>query len=180
MLYVHTALKSEAQAFVDRYKLTKRRLDQFTFYTNATMCVIISGIGIEQTQKSLGILTKYFPPASDDIFINVGICAASYKYTIGELIEVACVKHKDQTYTLKHHINTYINCVDTPQFTSEYEIVDMESFGFYTALKDKTQHLHIFKVVSDHFEPHKVNKEDTKKLIFNAIDAINNKIKVGL
>ncbi len=46
----------------------------------------------------------------------------------------------------------------------------MESFGFYEAVKEIPNY-HIFKVVSDHFEPKRVTKDDTKKLIFDAIDA---------
>ncbi len=177
MLYIHTALKPEAQAFVDKYKLTKKRFDQYSFYTNEHMSIIVSGVGIEQTQKALQILAENFSLTIDDIFINVGICAASHKYNIGELIEIASVQYKNKTYSFNEHLTTSITCVDTPKSTSEYEIVDMESYGFYKSLYTKTKNIYIFKVVSDHFEPYKVNKEDTKKLIFNAIDDINHILK---
>jgi hypothetical protein len=35
----------------------------------------------------------------------------------------------------------------------------------------------MYKIVSDHFEPHKVTKEKTKALIFNVIDEIVQKVK---
>jgi len=179
MLYIHTALKPEAQAFIDRYKLNKKKFDKFIFYTNGDISVIVSGVGIERTETALKTLAKHFSFTSEDIFINVGICGASHKYNIGELIEIASIKYNNRTYSFKHHVNTSITCVDTPQSIFEHEIVDMESFGFYNILKDITKQIYIFKVVSDHFEPHKVNKEATKKLIFNAIDDINHIIKKG-
>ncbi len=178
MLYIHTALKPEAQAFVEKYKLKKKKLGQFTLFTNEHISLIISGLGILQTQEALQVFIKTHKLTSDDIFINVGICAASKKYNVGELLEIASVRYRSKTYPLKHPFtDPCITCVDTPISTSKYELVDMESFGFYTSLHDKIKQIYIFKVVSDHFEPQNVNKEDTKKLIFNAIDGINTIIK---
>ena len=50
----------------------------------------------------------------------------------------------------------------------------MESFGFYDAIihNPAIKKFHIFKIVSDHFEPNKVTKEKAKLLISNNIDKI--------
>ena len=54
--------------------------------------------------------------------------------------------------------------METPAKENKYNIVDMESFGFYEAGKN-IKNVRMFKIVSDHFEPHKVTKDKTKKLV---------------
>ena len=149
MLYIICALKPEAQAFVDKYKLTKNKC-------NSQLTLIVSGIGsdkmFEATSKVVKIMTR------DDIIINVGICGGDKKFSIGELVDAKNVKL------------TCVNCEISQD--GIYELVDMESDGFMKATSE-IKNRYIFKVVSDHFEPQKVTKEKTKSLIFNAIDDIN-------
>ena len=144
------ALKVEAQAFVDKYKLQKNR-------QNSQVTLVVSGMGsdnmFEATQSVVKTMSK------NDTIINVGICGADKKFFIGELIDA---REKNLT------------CVDSEiSEHGKYELVDMESSGFIRATQD-IENKYIFKVVSDHFEPHKVSKEKTKSLIFNVIDDINN------
>ena len=47
MLYIVTALKPEAQAFIDKYKLIKTKLGLFSLFTNDDMMLIVSGVGIK-------------------------------------------------------------------------------------------------------------------------------------
>lgn len=150
MLYIMCALKSEAQAFVDKYKLPKNK-------QNSQTKIIVSGIGSENMfNATKNIVTKM---SEDDIIINVGICGADKKFAIGELIDV-----REENLT----------CVDSDILEhGKYELVDMESNGFLKATQG-VENKYMFKVVSDHFEPHKVTKEKTKSLIFNVIDDINN------
>ncbi len=174
MLYIHTALKPEAQAFVDKYKLKKMRVENFTFFTGTTLTLVVSGIGVTQTQRALHALQQNFQITQKDIIINVGICGADTNYKIGELVEIDSISYKENTYSLEKSLKkTLLTCLDTPQEAQRYELVDMESYGFYSATKQLNANLYIFKVVSDHFEPEKVTKENTKELIFNVIDAIN-------
>ena len=74
----------------------------------------------------------------------------------------------------------FITCVDEEVSQELYEIVDMESFGFYDALNGSVneQNIYIFKVVSDHFEPHKVTKDKTKALIFKEIQNILKEVQI--
>jgi hypothetical protein len=150
MLYIMCALKAEAQAFVDKYKLPKNK-------QNSQIILVVSGMGsdnmFEATQSVVKTMSK------NDTIINVGICGGDKKFSIGELIDA-----RDKNLT----------CVDSEiSEHGEYELVDMESDGFIKATKD-VDNKYIFKIVSDHFEPHKVTKEKTKSLIFNVIDDINN------
>ncbi|MFT7003518.1 MAG: nucleoside phosphorylase [Sulfurimonas sp.] len=150
MLYIICALKPEAQAFVDKYKLSKNK-------QNTQITVIVSGIGSENmfntTKNVVNKMNK------DDIVINVGICGGDKKFAIGELIDAS---------------TSNLTCVEYEISKSDlYELADMESSGFIRATKN-VENKYIFKVVSDHFEPHTVTKEKTKSIIFNVIDDINN------
>ncbi len=153
MIYILVALKAEAQAFVDKFKLKD--------YKNDNITVVISGIGSDAMYKTTCNLLKNFTDA--DKIVNVGICGASKKYDIGELIDAN--EHK-------------ITCIDYEATDSKYEIVDMESTGFLEAAKG-VENKFIFKVVSDNFEPKTVNKDMAKKLIFNKLDEIMKRVKDG-
>ncbi len=140
------ALKAEAQAFVDKYKLKN--------YKNENISVFISGIGKENMQISTCQVLKNF--TDKDKIINVGICGASKNYELGELID---------------GMEKKITCVDTQISEDKFDIVDMESAGFLEATQN-IQNRYIFKIVSDHFEPKSVTKDKAKKFIFDKIDEI--------
>ncbi len=176
MLYIITALKPEAQAFIDRSKLQKSKLGDFNIFTNKDITLIVSGLGVKNAALATQTLINHFDITDYDVYVNVGICGASQKYKIGELLQIDAINYKNKTYTLHKDSTTAIECLDEESSEEKYEIVDMESFGFYDAVihSPAIKSSYIFKVVSDHFEPHKVTKDGTKSLIFNVIDAINN------
>ncbi|MDB2562490.1 hypothetical protein N9X61_02685 [Sulfurimonas sp.] len=175
MLYIVTALKSEAQAFVDKYKLKKSKLSNFTVFSNADMMLIISGIGVENSAHATQTFINHYDITDDDIYLNIGICGASKQYEIGALIELGTIVYNTKSISLTNNSNEILTCLDEVAYEDNFEIVDMESFGFYDAVihSPAIKNFHILKVVSDHFEPDKVTKDATKSLIFNAIDAIN-------
>lgn len=168
------ALKSEAQAFVDKYKLKKSKINKFIIYSNDKMLIIISGIGIPYARKATQTLINTFDINDNDIYLNIGICGANREYKVGDLIEIGSITHNNSTYTFKDAKN--INCLDKESCDMSCKIVDMESYGFYDAIihSPAIKKIYILKVVSDNFEPHKITKEQTKTLIFNKIDVINN------
>lgn len=161
MLYIIIALKPEAQAFVDKYKLTKTKLEKFTLHVNKNMTVITSGIGPSNANIATTKIIEKFNPTEKDIILNVGICGADEKYKIGQLID---------------GFKNRLTCVDKEvNIKNKYELVDMESAGFLEATNGM-KNIYMYKVVSDHFEPHKVTKENTKKLIFDKLDEIMTRI----
>lgn len=178
MTYIVTALKPEAQAFVDFYKLTKNRLGDFTTFHDEKIHLIVSGLGVTNARVATQTLINNFDITDDDIYLNIGICGASSLYDIGELLEIGSVVYEEQSYTFKEDKKEIV-CVDYEANDNTYQIVDMESYGFYDAVIDNPaiKNFYIFKVVSDHFEPHRVTKDKTKSLIFNVIDDINTSIK---
>lgn len=177
MLYIVFALKSEAQAFIDKYKLSKNKYGDLTLFENKNLKLIISGIGNENTHRATSILIEKFALSENDIFLNIGICGANKKYTIGELLEISSIVYKDQKYIINNNNLHIITCVDKEISEDLYEIADMESFGFYKATKE-IKNRHIFKIVSDHFEPSKITKDGTKKVIFDNIDEIMYRINI--
>ncbi|ADN10060.1 hypothetical protein [Sulfurimonas autotrophica] len=174
MLYIVTALKPEAQAFVDKYRLKKNKLQNYTLFQNKNIKLIISGIGVSNARLATQTLINNFDITDDDIYLNVGICAAPKSHSIGELIEVGEIIYKDTSYLLGADKQT-LTCKDEEVASEQATIVDMESYGFYDAVfhNPAIKKFHILKVVSDHFEPKKVTKEGTKSLLFNVIDDIN-------
>jgi len=151
MIYIITALKAEAQAFVDKYKLKN--------YKNENIKVIISGMGKENMKNSTCHALEEF--CDGDKIVNIGICGASSCHVIGELID---------------GMKTKITCVEHEVWHDKFEIVDMESDGFLEATKG-IKNRYMFKVVSDHFEPKSVTKDKAKKLIFDNIDEIMKRVE---
>ena len=177
MIFIFTALKPEAQAFVDRYRLQKSKLNNFTIYFNSKMVVIITGVGVDNILLSCKCIKNHYKFLESDTFINIGICASDKRYSIGELIEISHVNYKGSLFALNSNSCNTITCLDYEAKETQYALVDMESFGFYKALY-KRKNIYMFKVVSDHFEPKAVTKEKTKMLIFSVIDKIFKEVRV--
>ena len=169
MTYIVVALKAEAQAFVDAYKLKKSKLGNYTLYSNKTMRLIISGMGVTNARLATQTLINNYDITDEDSYYNIGICGASKAYVMGEVLEIGSIVYKGLRNTFNDEKKEIV-CVDDPvSSSSEYEIVDMESFGFYDAVvhNPAIKNFFIIKVVSDHFEPKSVTKEGAKKIIFN-------------
>ena len=174
MLYILCALKPEAQAFIDKYKLKKQSLKEYKIFTNQDITLIISGVGNYNAMYATQTLINHFDITDDDIYLNIGICGASTQYEIGELINISYIDYKDKNYLVNNKEAQTIRCCDKAISKDVYPIVDMESFGFYDAIihSPAIKHRYIFKIVSDHFEPHCVTKDKTKSLIFKQLDKI--------
>ena len=175
MLYIVCALKPEAQAFIDKYKLKKESLAKFKVFSSQSVKLIVSGLGVSNSREATQTLINHFDIVDEDIYLNIGICGANREYEIAQLINISSIVYEKQTYLLKRSSGKTITCIDTEATSNEHQIVDMESFGFYDAVihSPAIKNIFILKVVSDHFEPHLVTKEKTKTLIFNAINDIN-------
>ncbi len=173
MLYIVTALKSEAQAFVDAYKLKKSRINSYTLFSNKSLTIIVSGVGITNARLATQTLFDYFDMNQDDIIVNIGVCGAPSHTPIGTLLRIDTIVYNTTHYQLTPHTHNTLACIDTPA-THHTTYVDMESFGFYDAITHNPaiQNYAIFKVVSDHFQPHTLTKDMVKQLIFQKKDAI--------
>lgn len=171
MVYLVIALKSEAQAFVEKYKLIKTKCGSFTLFYNENIVLIISGMGVQNAKNATIRLLESFNIGDSDILVNIGICGASKNYRIGEIVQIGSLWYKDKFYTIDATSPNELTCVDEEITKSGYEMVDMESFGFFEATK-LVQNRHIYKVVSDHFEPQNITKDAVKKLLSAVIDEV--------
>ncbi len=173
MKYIVVALKPEAQALVEKFKLKKSKLDSYTLFTNEGIKLIISGMGIENARLATQTLINHFDICDEDVYINIGICGASYAYALGELIECGGVLYDGLEYHFDEQ-KPLIHCVREAVSDEDEELVDMESYGFYDAVvhNPAIKKFHIYKIVSDHFEPAKVTKEQTKLLIHTILEEL--------
>ncbi|MBA3026559.1 MAG: hypothetical protein FP820_09130 [Sulfurimonas sp.] len=175
MIYIVVALKGEAQAFVDKYKLSKKSVHGFTLFSNREFCLIISGMGVQNARAATQTLINLYDITDEDIYLNVGICAARPEYAIGELLEINAIEYENHLYRLTQTQGKTLTCVDEQLYDEQYEIADMESFGFYDAVTHSPaiKNYFIFKVVSDHFQPQIVSKDGAKMLLFKRLEEIN-------
>jgi len=173
MIYIVTALKPEAQAFVDYYKLKKTKLHDHTLFYNENIKLIISGMGVANARAATQILINHYDITDDDIYANIGICGAPECYNIGELLQCGVIIYHEISYTFNSDL-AVLHCVDEEQKSMQDLPVDMESFGFYDAVihNPAIQNFFVIKIVSDHFQPDSVTKESTKTLLFQQMQAI--------
>jgi len=174
LIYIVIALKSETQAFVERYKLQKTKLKEYTLFFDENIRLIISGMRVVNAREATQALINQYDITDNDLYLNVGICGAREEYPIGSLLEIGEVIYNGIVHSFKKGKKSIV-CVDETVSENIYEIVDMESYGFYDAVlhNPAIKNFHILKIVSDHFEPDKVSKDGTKKLISKSIDVIN-------
>ena len=159
MIYVLTATKAEAQAFVDKYKLKN--------YKNENLTLIITGIGMQKTNKAIqNLKTKL---TKKDTVLNVGICAAPKEIKISSLHKISKVKYQDKTITLFEG-DTLLESVEFALSKEKKHLVDMEAFVIAKELKE--YNLHIYKIVSDNFKPNTITKDFAKMLVFQNIKNI--------
>lgn len=175
MRYIFTALKPEAQALVDKYKLQKIKINNYTLFINTNMIVIITGLGVLNSIKACNFIVDNYTIEKNDSFINIGICGAKKNHAIGGLLEIGVINYNSESFIINKNIKQTITCLENEATDDLYELVDMESYGFYKIL-NHYQNIFMFKVVSDHFEPETITKEKTKKLIFNNLDEILKKV----
>jgi nucleoside phosphorylase len=158
MILIHTALQSEAQSFIEFYKLTLFKKNP-KIYINDKIILTISGIGKGKTIKAIEVIFTEFKIKKA---INVGIAGCNNKYIpIGTLF---CTnKH------LKNIKNLPLQTVNKIQLhnDSNDSLYDMEAKYFYDIcllhLEDKN--ILIFKVVSDYLDDKVPQREFVKKLI---------------
>ena len=104
MLYIITALKSEAQAFVDKYKLSKSKLAGFILFSNENIFLIVSGMGILNARLATQTLINQYDITDEDIYLNIGICGASKKYELGSVLEVGSIIYEEISYKFKEDV----------------------------------------------------------------------------
>jgi len=168
MILIHTALLSEAQTFIEKYKLQKVNSSP-KIYSNEKIVVLIGGIGKENTLRSLEYLFENY---TIEKAFNIGIAGCSdTTIKIGELF---CTNKELENIRC-------IDCktVDSPQLPNTYlvhnTLYDMEASYFVEGVEKyiDEKNIYIFKIVSDHLDNTVPKKDFIKKFIYDNFTQIS-------
>lgn len=179
MKYIITALDAEARVFIERYGLKRNLALPYPLYSNDAMIVLVCGLGKTNALMATSALLGHRIPSEGDVLLNVGICGAPETFSIGETLLIHQITENERRYypdiLYTHHLReSSLVCVDTPQSEPSPLPVDMESGGVFLAASKffKLHRMAFVKIVSDHFEPHRVTKDAVLALMKERIDTI--------
>jgi nucleoside phosphorylase len=162
MRCIVTALQSEANPIIEYLNLTKTNTH---IYENLDTKLIVSGMG----KINSAIAVTYMQPCKK--IVNIGICGSS-SHNIGNIYKIKKIIDKCSQKVI--HIakdGETLTCVDTPQNNpNEFKntLVDMESYGFYTAAKKftKSENIELYKIVSDKISDNVLTPKEVHELIY--------------
>ncbi len=175
MIYIIVALSIEAKPLIHHYKLQKEE----GFFCNKEILLCISQVGFNNALTATQKLFSYKKPQKEDILLNIGLCGAPLEYKIGSLLIIDTLLYQSQVQKLSLHVNhsfqtSSLTTVDTVQSNSYKTAVDMEAFAiFHTVSKFiAIEKMFFIKIVSDHFQPHTLDKNLAYGLINKQIKNI--------
>lgn len=181
MIFIVTALASEAAPIIDHFKLPKIAQTPFQIYQNRSVTLIISGIGSISSSIATTYLLSTNQIHKNDICLNLGICGSGFSQEdIGQLYKVTKLidSTTDKSYILRQHKPPVtLACTPKPQNatnTFHHKLVDMESVGFYLSAKTfiTNKQIRIAKVVSDKISDTILEKSEVAALMRNTIPYI--------
>ena len=181
-----TALRDEAQPFIDRFKLVKNKNQSDLRVFNDENCsLLITGVGVDRVKSTLPIFLERIPDFDNFVLFNVGIAGGHPDKTeIGEVFLVNKVTNDETfdkyflTIPAKNEFNTIALTTVAKGITGGhvgYEgLVDMEA-AIITATAisyfniDK---ISVIKVVSDHMDIANWSSLDVCGIIESKLDSI--------
>jgi len=168
MTLIHTALLSEAQIFIEKYKLPKvNSLPKI--YANEDRVILIGGVGKENTFESLDYLFKNYTITKA---FNIGIAGCSdVEVQIGELF---CSNKKLENIQFMECKTVNSVQLRTSHFALS-TLYDMEASYFLEVVNRYVddKNIYIFKIVSDHLESSIPQKDFVKKLVYDNFTQIS-------
>ena len=180
-----TALRDEAEPFIDRFKLAKdKNQSDLRVFNDENCSLLITGVGVDRVKSTLPVFLERIPDFDNVVLFNVGIAGGhSDKTEIGEVYPVNKVTN-DETHD-KYFLTIPENEFDTMFLTTVakgittghvgYEgLVDMEAaIIIATAISylniDK---IAVIKVVSDHMDIAEWSSLDVCEIIRSKLDSI--------
>ncbi|MFZ2889700.1 hypothetical protein [Sulfuricurvum sp.] len=172
MTYLITALDAEARAIIEHYRLKRITPLPHTLYAGNNILLLVTGMGKINPLMAISAMLGWRIPQRNDIVINIGICGAPSEYAIQEALLVhQIIDHEKRYYPdiLYPHTlrETSLICVDTPQYSPSKFPVDMESSAVFKAASKffKLHQMAFLKIVSDHFTPDCITKEEVTEHI---------------
>ena len=157
MILIHTALRCEAQSFIEYYKLKKLNSK---IYLNDEIIILISGIGKKNTLSSLDYMFLTYDIKKA---INIGIAGCNnINIKIGNLY---CTNQnikeiENLPLITSDTVVTSSNAMATSLYDMEGQYFDQVSQKYL-----KKENIYIFKIVSDHLSSKILQKDFIKNLI---------------
>lgn len=186
MIYLVTALYSEARPLIEYYKLKHdHRFNKISIYRNDDMALVVSGIGKIKSATVTGIVLSEMMEPDQVIMVNVGIAGGTQDHKIGQLFLINKILDQSSKHfyypdlLIKHLLEEeQLVTVDKPQLNGEKGdyLVDMEASGFFEAANIylPPSQIGCLKVVSDHRKNVKLSRDIVSELIEKQIPDIDN------
>jgi len=184
MIYILCAFETEARALIDRYKLQKKHSGPYKYFGDDQRLILISGMGQDNASEAITHLLLNFSHIPDDIFINLGVCAAQSSFDIGELVQIKKLQNEEESHFLSTPNSDLksVSCFSAKKALDRpvnEDIAEMEAMNIYKTISQYFQadKISFLKVVSDNFNPVKPSKQFIISLMQNRLEAIDNHIQ---
>ena len=181
-----TALRDEAQPFIDRFKLAKdKNQSDLCVFNDKNCSLLITGVGVDRVKSTLPVFLERISDLDNVVLFNVGIAGGHPDRTkIGEVYTVNKVTN-DETHDKyfltipgKNEFNKMFLTTVAKGITNGhmgYEgLVDMEA-AIITATAISYLNIDkiaVIKVVSDHMEIAEWSSLDVCEIIRSKLDSI--------
>ena len=181
-----TALRDEAQPFIDRFKLAKdKNQSDLCVFNDENCSLLITGVGVDRVRSTLPVFLERISDLDNVVLFNVGIAGGHPDRTkIGEVYTVNKVTN-DETHDKyfltipgKNEFKTMFLTTVAKGITNGhmgYEgLVDMEA-AIITATAISYLNIDkiaVIKVVSDHMEIAEWSSLDVCEIIRSKLDSI--------
>lgn len=184
MIFLVTALRSEARPFIDALRMRKRvDVPAFEIFTTDDFALILSGIGkIKSATATTFLLSRSdaFPPAA---ILNIGVAAASReKGAIGDAFQINKITDESTNRCFfpdllvgGEFLESDLITVDRPVCNDMHgTLADMEASGFFQAASVfvPLHRIQIVKILSDFTDPTALSADLISRLVESKRDAV--------
>ena len=181
-----TALRDEAQPFIDRFKLAKdKNQSDLCVFNDENCSLLITGVGVDRVRSTLPVFLERISDLDNVVLFNVGIAGGHPDRTkIGEVYTVNKVTNDEThdkyflTIPAKNEFNTMFLTTVAKGITAGHvgyeELVDMEA-AIITAIAISYLNIDkiaVIKVVSDHMDNAEWSSLDVCEIIRSKLDSI--------
>ncbi|RMH68787.1 MAG: hypothetical protein D6675_14855 [Gemmatimonadetes bacterium] len=187
MIQIVCALHCEAKPLIELLELKKDHTSaKFDLFQSNDVQLIISGVGKLRSAIATTFLIQRTSETRRTVLFNIGVCGSAHPGdSIGQLFLVHKVTdHATQRsyfsdLLLEHPVEeapleTFDQPVTGEAPTTDLHLVDMEAAGFFEAASIflAPNQIYVLKIVSDHLECLKFDKQFVTGLVANQLDAI--------
>ncbi len=186
MLLIQTALRCEAEPFIQHYHLVKDdTMRPYTFFRGDNTALLISGVGHKKSKAATEWIFTHVQPSSVDLFANIGI-AGSQTHPVGTPVLCTAVVNaetKEQLLLKAPHdtelhqgiLETHLAPVGSLDLLVHQDsLVDMEAFFCISAALQflPQKRIQSVKVISDALSDKRPTKQFVTQLMHESLPKI--------